>query len=156
MNIEDIIGSKEQQEEGVWVQFEKEVKFKLVHSNAREPQAFYNRGLMKIRRKTPRGMEPPPDKLEALTIEMLVEHVVKGWEGLTTKNAQGEQVPFPFTKENCTRLLTQSALIRDFVANEAMDVENFGAKLSGSSSEAEGTGDANFKSDAGASASVGA
>lgn len=130
MDIGKIIGDKPQQEDGAWIPFneDKSVEFLLVYSDSRKPRNFFTAGFSKLRRKA-RGGIPPVDKQQELTIDMLVLHVVKGWKGLEQKNSEGKLVPFEYSEANCRKLLTESSVIRDFVAGEAGDIENFGAVL---------------------------
>ncbi len=129
MKIDDVIGDKAAQAEGEWIEFKPGISFKLIFSAKGKPRDFFQKGLSKLRQKH-RG-NIPFDKQQDLTLEMLYKLVVldwKGWEQDDPENP-GQSIPFPYSRENCQRLLTDSTVIRDFVAEESCDIENFGGKL---------------------------
>jgi hypothetical protein len=157
MRIKDIFGDSVQQQEGVWVEFqpgvtkgdkviESPVQFKLAFSGAKDPQNYFIRRLSKSRRKMRRG-ELPAEVTQAITLDMLVEHIVLGWSGIEDNDGK----LFEYSKENCRVLLEGSVQLRDFVASEASDVDNFGGKLG---SEGEETAEGATKSVARGNAAV--
>lgn len=133
MDIAKVIGDKDSQQEGEWIEFKEGVKFLLVYSDSKKPRTFFMNGFSKLRRKA-HGKIPHADKQAELTLDMLVEHVVKGWEGLEQRDPSSPKeepimVPFEYSKQNCRTLLEQSTVLRDFIAAEAADIENFGGNL---------------------------
>lgn len=140
IDIKDVIGDKPAQEEGKWIDYENGVRFLLIYSDSKKPRSFYLNGLNKLRRKAHGGI-PKTDKQQALMLDMLVLHVVKGWEGFTTGGQE-----FPYSIENCRKLLEDSTVIRDWVTAEAADITNFGGKEADDDDETEDPANADMKS----------
>ncbi len=146
MKIENVIGNESAQEGGEWIEYKPGVEFLLVHSSKGKPRDFFQKGLSKLRRKH-RG-DVPFDKQQLLTLEMLILFVVKGWKGWTQTdpNDDTKEIEFPWSLANCRKLLTDSTVIRDFVAEESGDIENFGGKLDDDADAKEGTPNGAMKS----------
>lgn len=147
-DISKFIGDKSAQQEGTWIEFQPGIKFLLVYSEKGKPHQYFLNGFAKLRQKR-RGKLPKSSDQQELMTDTLVEHVVKGWEGLDHK-VDGEQVPFEYSKSNCRKLLEDSPIIKDFITGAAADGENFGMSLDDDldAGEAEGTANGDLKSGA--------
>lgn len=146
-DIKKFIGDKSEQQDGKWIPFESGIEFQLVYSEKGKPQQFFLNGFARLRQKR-RGKLPKAVDQQKLFIDMLVDHVVLGWKGLEQKDDQGQMVEYPYNKANCRKLLEDSPIIKDFIANAAADGENFGMELEDdlSGDDAEGTANGDLKS----------
>lgn len=120
MDIKKIVADTEDTTEGAWVDYTEEegVRFKLAYIGSDKYQDFVNEKMTRARRGR---RDIPQDKSRAIIVEALARFVLKGWEGI---EEGGE--PLPINTENAKRLLT-SFKVREFVANEANDIDNFGS-----------------------------
>lgn len=139
MDIANVIGNRDSQKEGEWIEYKEGVRFLLVYSDSKKPRTFFMNGFSKLRRKA-HGKLPAAEKQAELTLDMLVEHVVKDWEGLEQRDPNStpeepKMIPFPYSKQNCRTLLEQSTVLRDFVAQEAADLDNFGGNVDAAEEE---------------------
>lgn len=127
--IDDLIGDEQLQKEGKWVKFpETDAEFLVVYSESKLPRDYYLTRLSKARRKAKRGIIPP-EIINSIVLDMLVNYVLKGWRGLLVKEeGTSEPVEYEFNPKNVRSLLTRCPAIQDFIAAEAADPENFGMK----------------------------
>jgi hypothetical protein len=125
MEISKLIGDAALQDEGVWVTFVKGVDFKVAYAQRKAARNFFAKELTRARRRHGQNRDLPPDVVNKITVDMILRHVLKDWRGLTQ---DGE--PVPYSADAARQVLEQSAQIRDFVAGEANDIENFGGDLS--------------------------
>jgi S-DNA-T family DNA segregation ATPase FtsK/SpoIIIE len=70
------------------------------------------------------GSSLPPNIDPALIIEAMIDTVLLDWHGVTTDDGK----PFEYSTDNARTLLSQSDVIRDFVSEEAVRLNNLSEK----------------------------
>jgi hypothetical protein len=123
MEINRLLGDKEQQESGTWVTHETGAEFKIVYSESKVPRDYVAKRMSKARMKSRKAFVSG-EVMAEITLDLLVDHIVLDWKNITNN---GE--PYEYSKEHCRWLLENSPILRDFIAIEAQDAENFGIDL---------------------------
>lgn len=116
MNFRDFAGDALLEQKGVWCPFE-DAKF-LIAANM---NPTHRKLLGRLGKKNQRAIRLEDEAAQdALTIEAMATAIVIGWEGVTNGTE-----PFPYTVPNAITLLTQSRVLREFVAMESQRLGNF-------------------------------
>ena len=111
--------SRELEEEGVWVDLGEGARLKIARIGNPANRDLMRRK-MKPHRTALRADKLPEDILNRITIEVMAETILLGWEGLT----EGGQ-PLPYTRENAIQQLTELKDFRDQVADLSQDMTLF-------------------------------
>ena len=138
MDIKTITTSTETKE-GVWIPYpdDSDVSFKLAYTGENEYVDYTTERLTKARRGR---RDVPQERVRAIMIDALSKFIVRDWKGL-----ESDGKPWPYSVENAKNLLTSSTKLRDFVVNEASEMDNF--SKNGASAEPEETATGALKSD---------
>lgn len=116
MELNDYKTNPEQETKGKWFEYE-DARF-LIAANQ---NPVHRRALMKLGKRLQRALRrEEPEAQETLLIEGMADGVLLGWENLT---AGGQ--PYMFNRENAVKLLRQSRVLREFVAEQSMNLQNF-------------------------------
>ena len=129
MKIENIVGDKEKQECGAWVKYpDDDGEFLLAYARKGKPRRFYDTRLNKFRKSPNQFISV--EKLNEITLEMVVEHIVLDWKNLDSAdpNDPAKRIQFPYSKENCRMLMEASPDLLDWIAESCRNIENFGGK----------------------------
>lgn len=105
--------------EGVWVDLGEGARIKVARAGNPANRKMLQR-MMEKHRVTLRSRNLPEDVLERITIQVMAETILLGWENIEER---GE--PVPFSVENAERLLGAYRDFRDQVAALAADMALF-------------------------------
>lgn len=130
MDIEKLVGNVDKKKEGVWLNYPPDMEFRLAFLQNKDYQHYVSDRMMRAR-KGKRNF--PVGKSEEIITEALVKFIVKGWKGVTTSGA-----PYEFNAANVAWLLNEYPDFRNWVIEEASDIENFGGKSAEPSDEEDG------------------
>lgn len=145
MNLARVRTDKQAAENGRWFEFHGS-RFLIAAANT----PAYRRALERIANPNKRRVNTDDeDALDRVTVEILADVVLKDWEGVTDLNADGEEVPVPFSKAIARKVLEESMEFRQFVERTAFAAANF-------IQEREAADQADLKSGPGVVAEVGA
>lgn len=116
---------KEAESEGVWLPLpsgEGEIKIaRIGNPDYKKLRGELERPYEKIIKM---GGKIPESRSEEILIESFAKTIVKGWRGVTDEN--GEDLAF--TYENVKTALTDLEDFRNFVAEQALNMENYRVK----------------------------
>ena len=121
MEIKGFIGDEEKQKQGVWVTHpDGDAEFLIAYWYSPAPRRFSEQQYAKNRRKAKKGLFPQ-ELRDEIALETVVRHILKDWRGLTDN---GEAFEYSQVRER--ELLTNGVELRNWIAEEAQDGENFG------------------------------
>jgi hypothetical protein len=147
MDIKELAGDGNKKADGVWLKWPPDMEFRLGYLQGKEYQHYVQNRMMRARRGR---SDFPADKSDAIMVEALVKFIVKDWKGVT-KN--GEE--YPCNPVNATWMLDNIPDFKNWVIEQANDIENFGGKSADGDVE-EDTPAGDLKSGPEVAASVGA
>lgn len=121
MRVDLSIGTKLSSSEGVWVEFDNDVSFKVRYAS---PEV-----IRKIRKgHTKRGWRQNA-RIETVNDDAfdaeLWDKVIEDWKGIVIPDDTGKEIIAPCTKENKLKLIDISAEHGSFILEQATDISNF-------------------------------
>ena len=116
MDINNLRTDEAAEKDGVWIDYTDGARFKIRSADFKG----YRAKLTKLARKhSQAAIKRNPDVMRDIIITAMAEEIVIGWDGLKDEGKE-----FPFSVENATKLLRITP-IRDFISEQALDLENF-------------------------------
>ena len=120
MKLSLSIGDKLSSAEGIWVEYDTDVSFKIRYAS---PEII--RGIRKGHiKKSWRNSERVEIVNEVASDEHLWDKMIEDWKGITEGIGEGE-VPAPCNKANKLKLIAISAEHGNFILENARDLSNF-------------------------------
>lgn len=107
--------------EGIWLEFPGNRRFHVLRaggSNTRFVSAY--QAALRPYRKQLQKRTMDPGLLDRLTLDVYARHVIKGWEGITSK---GQEIPY--TVQACIAFFSVVPEMFDEVMEQASDSSNF-------------------------------
>lgn len=127
LNIADLKTNYDAKTGGVWIPVCMETGF-VVNTNARFKIASSGTGAFKraqalaLKNARNAGQELTDEQINDVTAELLVEHIIRDWEG--DDICDGDDV-LPYSRDNAVRLMREVEIIRDWVGQQADNIGNF-------------------------------
>lgn len=105
--------------DGVWINLGPTSRVKLGRIGSRR---FKDRQIIKMKpyEALSRLGQVPPEVQERVTVELVAETVLLGWEGFTE-----DGVDVPYSYENALRVLMENKQFLEFICEQAMLNENY-------------------------------
>lgn len=117
MKLEQFRRDETKQTEGVWLAFDDETQFLIADLNNRK---FVKSTQKRIRKVNQNALRDDVDLQNRITIEAMADAILLGWKGVTEN---GQDVPY--SKERAVKLLTEIPDLRNWVSEQAGNLENF-------------------------------
>ena len=121
MKLDLSTGSKLSSSEGVWVEFDNDVSFKVRYAS---PEVIRNirKGHTKRRWRSNQQIEiVNDDEFDA----ELWDKMIEAWKGVTMFDSEGKTGEAPCTKENKLKLIDISAEHANFILEKSTDISTF-------------------------------
>lgn len=115
MDISKKTPDQNAQEEGVWIPYDDETKFKVRSTESKA----YTRAVQKHTRKLSPAQKNSIGIMKGITTSCLCEAILIDWEGV-----ENDGKPLKCNDEN-KKLLMQVPEVRDFIADSAQEHANF-------------------------------
>ena len=121
MKLSLSIGNKLSSSEGVWVEYDNDVSFKVKFVS---PEII--RGIRKGHTKKRWRSNQQIEIINDDTFESeLWDKMIEDWKGITVPDSSGNDIEAPCTKENKSKLVAVAAEHANFILEKATDISTF-------------------------------
>lgn len=121
-NMAQLRTDKSKVVEGVWVDYQGGLRFKVARAGNVKADAYRNKLLQQNKFAIQKG---DVSFIETVTLQVLAKHILLDWENMQDLDDDDNVIDVPYSYENALRILTEVKDFRDIIERYAEDLSLF-------------------------------